>query len=101
MNFQNLIVKEYYANTQKKFTSISEGAQEIKKYRESLSEQQIAEFKKQAEEINSKNEKISKQYEIPVLGYKNFRSYISTLQRRDNIGSISDLDEKALSKYQN
>lgn len=55
MNIQNLITKAFYENTQQKFTNIAEGAQAVKKYRESLTPEQLEELKNKAEQINAKN----------------------------------------------
>lgn len=71
----------------------------MKKYRESLSEKQLEEFKKKADDINNKNGKTTKQYEIPANEHKNFNSYLRNLRKNEKIGSKSELDEKALEKH--
>lgn len=93
------MLKQFYDKN--KFDSLIEGNKAFGEYVKTLSEDDIAKYKKQAQEAEAKNAKITKHYEIPQMKYKDVNSYIRDLRKNDpEIPNKSQLEPEDLKKIE-
>lgn len=78
-DYNGLLMRDFY--NKNKFASLAEGSKAFQAYKKNLKEEDLALFKKQADETNARNEKVTSMYEIPEFKYKDINAYLRQLRK--------------------